>query len=261
MCPVCGSTSFNQTSILWPELVAEWNLQPHERDYIDEQQGFACTACGASLRAMTLARTIMNAFHFRGLFRDWVSDRALPVLEINEAHMLTAFLSKITGHVLATYPEVDMCRLPYPDRSFDLVLHSDTLEHIADPVLALRECRRVLKPGGYLAYTIPVVVERMSRSRAGMPPSYHGAPGANPADFLVHTEFGADFWDYTIRAGFDHVEIVTLRYPASIAILASDLQELHAQAPIAASVPKRRSWFSFRNRSSLTRPFSDSPIL
>jgi SAM-dependent methyltransferase len=248
MCPVCGSTAFTQINVLWPELVSEWNLHQHEHDYIDEQQGFTCNACGASLRAMTLARAIVSAFDFQGLFRDWVSNRTLPVLEINEAHRLTPFLSKINGHVLAKYPEVDMCRLPYPDRSFDLVLHSDTLEHIADPILALRECRRVLKPGGYLAYTIPIIVGRMSRSRAGMPPSYHGAPSSHPDDFLVHTEFGADFWDYTVRAGFNHVEVVSIRYPASVAILASDLPQPRVLVPVSSPVPKSRSWFSFRKK-------------
>lgn len=252
VCPVCGDTSFRQTNILWPELIAEWELQPHETAYIDEQQGFTCTNCGASLRAMTLARAILNAFEYPGLLRHWVTNRMLPVLEVNEAHMLTASLSKIDGHVLAKYPEVDMCKLPYPDGTFQLVVHSDTLEHIADPLLALRECRRVLEPGGFLAYTVPVVVGRLSRSRAGMPPSYHGAPTQNANDFLVHTEFGADFWNYPIRAGFDRVEIVTLRYPASIAILASNLpaQQFGPPQAVAKAIPKRRSWLPFRTRSS-----------
>jgi len=223
ICPVCGGTSFDQTKILWPELISEWELKAHEVDYIDEQQGFFCTTCRASLRAMTLARAIMTVFRFQGLFREWVANLTLAVLEINEAQMLTSLTSKIHGHVLAKYPEVDMHALPYPDCSFDLVIHSDTLEHVADPVTALGECRRVLKPGGYLAYTVPIVVGRLSRSRAAMAPSYHGAAGANAADHLVYTEFGADFWDYTMRAGFDRVEIFTYRYPASVAIIASKL--------------------------------------
>lgn len=249
ICPVCGGTSFSQTNILWPELVAEWELQPYEINYINEQQGFACSTCRASLRAMTLAQAIMTAFHFQGLFRNWVSNRRMSVLEINKAQMLTSFTSKIRGHVLAEYPQVDMHALPYPDHSFDLVIHSDTLEHVADPVTALSECRRVLRVGGYLAYTIPIVVGRLSRSRATMAPSYHGSAGENASDYLVYTEFGADFWNYTIRAGFDRVEILTYRYPASTAILASNLI-----AP--GTIPRsfnRRFWSDIFTKTVLSR--------
>jgi SAM-dependent methyltransferase len=39
-------------------------------------------------------------------------------------------------------------RLELPDRSFDLVLCTQVLEHVREPHLALREICRVLKPGG-----------------------------------------------------------------------------------------------------------------
>jgi SAM-dependent methyltransferase len=76
------------------------------------------------------------------------------------------FLHRFKGHLLAAYPDVDFHRLPHCDASFDLVVHSDTLEHVDHPIHALAECRRVLKPGGALCFTIPVIVGRMSRDRA-----------------------------------------------------------------------------------------------
>jgi len=45
--------------------------------------------------------------------------------------------------------------LPFRDASFDLVCLFDVLEHIADDVHALREVRRVLRPGGHVCLHVP----------------------------------------------------------------------------------------------------------
>jgi SAM-dependent methyltransferase len=45
--------------------------------------------------------------------------------------------------------------LPFPDETFDAVLLSEILEHVDRDVEALREVRRVLKPGGLALLTVP----------------------------------------------------------------------------------------------------------
>jgi SAM-dependent methyltransferase len=45
--------------------------------------------------------------------------------------------------------------LPYADRSCDIVVAKDILEHVLDPLSVMKEVRRVLKPGGHLVTIIP----------------------------------------------------------------------------------------------------------
>lgn len=45
----------------------------------------------------------------------------------------------------------DVHALDFPDNTFDIVHAHQVLQHVADPVAALREMRRVCKPGGLVA--------------------------------------------------------------------------------------------------------------
>ena len=173
---------------------------------------------------MTLAAAVTNTFGFRGSFEDLCRTdsqiRQMIVVEVNAANSLSEFLRILPKHRQHSFPEVDMQRMTFATDSIDLIIHSDTLEHVPESITALRECHRVLKPGGRLFYTVPVVIGRLTRSRAGLPASYHGAPTAAREDYIVQTEYGADFWCEVFEAGFHELALTSLIFPASVAISA-----------------------------------------
>ena len=114
-----------------------------------------------------------------------------------------------------------MTNLSFEPETFDLVLHSDTLEHVPNPIAGLSKCRRVLGKTGRCIFTVPIVIGRLTRSRAGLKGSYHGTSAQPDNDYAVYTEFGADMWRFVIEAGFTSVRIHSFEYPTALAIEAT----------------------------------------
>ncbi len=224
ICPVCAQTQFVSRSVIWQDLQQEWELSKPQLEYINRQQGFQCVSCQNNMRAIALADAILKTYNLNCCLNKATGAGPLATLriaEINPAGGLTATLQEVPGHRLLCYPEYDLCDLAITSSEYDLVIHSDTLEHIPDPLAGLSECHRILKPGGHCIFTVPFLMERLTRSRSGMPDSFHGAPGTSEQDLLVHTEFGADIWQYPIKAGFSTCTVHSLEYPAGLAIVAT----------------------------------------
>ncbi len=66
-------------------------------------------------------------------------------------YMDTQQASRATWNVM----RADSLNLPFRDASFDKIICSEVLEHVADEEEGIRELVRVLKPGGMLAVTVP----------------------------------------------------------------------------------------------------------
>ncbi|MGB3007362.1 MAG: class I SAM-dependent methyltransferase [Chitinophagaceae bacterium] len=49
----------------------------------------------------------------------------------------------------------DITAIPLPDASVDAIMCTEVFEHIPDPIAAVKEFNRLLKPGGYLLITAP----------------------------------------------------------------------------------------------------------
>jgi ubiquinone/menaquinone biosynthesis C-methylase UbiE len=72
-------------------------------------------------------------------------DRAPEALDHARQHAAEAQLGNVV------FQQADVYELPFDDGAFHVVYAHQLLQHLADPVAALREAFRVLRPGGYVA--------------------------------------------------------------------------------------------------------------
>lgn len=106
--------------------------------------------------------------HYRGTFDEYIRRRGAGdlVLQVGGGPLRNA--DHITNLNIGPYPNVDIVGdahdLPYHDACVDAIVHEAVLEHLRDPIGAVREMRRVLKPGAPVLSAIPFMQ------------AYHGYP-------------------------------------------------------------------------------------
>lgn len=82
--------------------------------------------------------------------------------------------------------------IPVADSSFDSAICTAVLEHLEEPEQALRECYRVLKPGGVAVYTVPFIWHLHEE----------------PRDFYRFSKYGLEY--LFKKVGFEIVELKAL---------------------------------------------------
>jgi SAM-dependent methyltransferase len=106
----------------------------------------------------------------------------------------------------------DILSIPVSDASFDVVLCTEMLEHVPEPILAVKEFARILKPGGRLLLTAPL------GSGLHQDP-YHFYGGYTPHWYHKFLE-EAGFGDITVEANggfFKHWGQENLRFSIFLA--------------------------------------------
>lgn len=90
----------------------------------------------------------------------------------------------------------DILAIPLPDHSVDAIMCTEVLEHIPDPLGALKEFGRLVKPGGYLLITAPFT------SLTHFAP-YHFASGLSRFFYEKHLpENGFEISDLQLNGNF-----------------------------------------------------------
>ena len=83
-------------------------------------------------------------------------------------------------------------KIPVADESFDSALCTAVLEHLEEPEQALRECHRILKPGGMAIYSVPFIWHLHEE----------------PRDFYRYSKYGLEY--LFEKVGFEILNIQAL---------------------------------------------------
>lgn len=146
--------------------------------------GAACPDCGALERHRLIKHALDEL-----AFKSWEG----ALLHFSPANCLRQTLRRVRGvdystadlHEAETHYQADIQNLPFEDDSWDYVVCSHVLEHVASDEKALRELRRILRPGGVLLLCVPVTPGADVTIEFGAPAddSLHGHWRAYGADF------------------------------------------------------------------------------
>ena len=184
-------------------------------DFPCKRNSFFCRYCGSIARNRHIAKVVLelsgegeeNLKHFAtntplSIWHTCASGALHETLRGATNYTVSEYYDGLTsGENLNGIPCQNLETTSFPDNCFDLIITEEVMEHVAQPKKALKELRRVLKPGGYLVSTIPVLWwEKKSKIRAVLQnkqveyleePAYHFDPNRQEG-VLVYTDFGAD---------------------------------------------------------------------
>jgi len=146
-----------------------WDLWPY---YADPKRGGwqfgrAAAAVERGERALAEIEACATA--------DWIATRMLDVgcgdggfliamarrgmcahgVDLAEHNIMGAYLRGRSWQLPVCATVASANSLPYPSESFDALTCGDVIEHVGQPLVALQEIRRVLRPGGYLWLAAP----------------------------------------------------------------------------------------------------------
>lgn len=76
--------------------------------------------------------------------------RASELAGIDPAPSMIAAAQQAAGDRRLRFSVASAERVPYPDATFDLVVSTTSFDHWQDQLAGLRECARILVPGGHL---------------------------------------------------------------------------------------------------------------
>jgi len=112
------------------------------------------------------------------------------------SHVVTKHIGIDHSSVLHNKENIDLFAtayaIPLGDESFDSAICNAVLEHLEEPESAIRECYRLLKPGGIAIYSVPFIWHLHEE----------------PRDFFRYSKYGLKY--LFEKVGFEIVELKAL---------------------------------------------------
>jgi SAM-dependent methyltransferase len=231
-CPSCNSKALFISSLDQRNGILDYTktsqLSNTFNESLLERENQYCIYCSANYRMRVHAKTVLKILNMPSadeMLRRLHLDPHFAIYETAAYNIFrNAKLRKLPNYVISEYFETapfgsfvngirneNLECLTFSGNKFDLLINSDVLEHVNDLDKALSEIKRVLKPGGYHVFTIPVDEElQTSRTRARvvngrlehlLEPVMHG-DSIRSSGILAFRDFGGDVLDYVSREGF-----------------------------------------------------------
>jgi SAM-dependent methyltransferase len=143
-------------------------------------------------------------------------DSRLTATDVSEP-MLAFARPRLPEDPRLTLSRADACELPFADRSFDAAFCQYGVMFFADKVKAMREARRVLKPGGVYVFNVWDSLERNPIAGAVQQELDTLFPKSPPS--FLRTPFGwhdrAEVERTTRAGGFEEVRVTEVSVPCT----------------------------------------------
>lgn len=176
-----------------------------------------CNHCGASIRNSDVAGEILCYIQAPEDALESAADKlaGIRILNACSSGYIHNALKDLNEYICCEYFDeipsgeyvdgvlcVDLCDIPFPENTFDLVITEDVFEHITGYEKAMEEILRVLKVGGSHIFTVPIHENKKTESREGKRPVYHGDPVRPDDGTLVITDWGEDIKEIVEEYGY-----------------------------------------------------------
>lgn len=226
-CPVCGNDS--GVDYDFPDVLLR---REHGIGLLRET--LACKSCNATMRDRVLAMGLLEVAGLRAqrTYDDLRGLKASPpgdfhILDTDSFSPLNRILRGMPGYTHSQFRadlppgkklddgslNVNLLQIPFSDHTFDVIMTSDVMEHVADDEQAHREIHRCLKAGGSYVFTVPfdptlhstrrLTVKTDSHDRYFILSHHvHGDPHSS-SGIIAHRIYGMDFIDTMEAMGFN----------------------------------------------------------
>lgn len=208
-CPLCGKTVFLRYN--WDK----WSVR--------------CIKCGAAANSMALALVLNCKIDKWMEMSIYINSASGPYFNFLKKHskklVNSLFFENVPlGEYFKNIQCQDLQRLTYPDNSFEICTSAEVFEHVPNDKEAFKEIYRVLKPGGYFLFTVPLkgieyTIERAEGVGDSLKylrtPEYHN-DSMRGGKVLCYRDYGKDILKRLELAGFIETEIIEPDDPTTI---------------------------------------------